>query len=168
MIKQEEVFRIGRLGRPHGVKGEIIFMFDDDVFDRVDADYLVLNIEGILVPFVMEAYRFRNDSTALMKFRDIDTENAARELTGCDVFFPRKLAGNEDRMPSWNELTGYRLTDEKGHDVGIIASVDDSTANVLFETTEGRLLPANPDLIAAIDREQRTITLNLPEGILDI
>ena len=66
MIKQEEVYKIGRLGKAHGVKGEVSFQFDDDVFDRVDADYLILDIDGILVPFFMEEYRFRSDSTALV------------------------------------------------------------------------------------------------------
>ena len=54
MIKAEEVYKIGRLGKAHGVKGEVSFQFDDDIFDRVDADYLVLDIDGILVPFFME------------------------------------------------------------------------------------------------------------------
>ena len=51
MIRQDEVYKIGKIGKPHGVKGELTFAFDDDVFDRVDADYLVLLIDGILVPF---------------------------------------------------------------------------------------------------------------------
>ena len=67
MIKKEDVYRIGRLGKPHGVQGEISFMFDDDVFDRSDADYLVLDIDGILVPFFMEEYRFKGSETAIMK-----------------------------------------------------------------------------------------------------
>ena len=65
MIKPEEVYRIGRLGKVHGVKGEVSLQFDDDVFDRVDADYLVLEIDGILVPFFIEEYRFRSDNVAL-------------------------------------------------------------------------------------------------------
>ena len=88
MIRKEDVYKIGRLGKVHGVKGEITFMFDDDVFDRVDADYLVLEVDGILVPFFIEEYRFRSDTTALMKFEDIDTQERARELTNCDVYFP--------------------------------------------------------------------------------
>ena len=39
MIRQEEVYKIGKIGKPHGVKGELTLFFDDDVFDRVDADY---------------------------------------------------------------------------------------------------------------------------------
>ena len=39
MIKQEEVYKIGILGKPHGVRGEIQFRFTDDVFDQCDAEY---------------------------------------------------------------------------------------------------------------------------------
>ncbi|MEE0362596.1 MAG: 16S rRNA processing protein RimM, partial [Prevotella sp.] len=68
MIRQEDVYRIGRIGRPHGVKGEVTFRFDDDVFDRVDSDYLVLSVDGILVPFFIEEYRFKSGEVALVKF----------------------------------------------------------------------------------------------------
>ena len=47
MIRQEEVYRIGKIGKPHGVKGEVTLRFSDDVFDRVEAEYLVLDVEGI-------------------------------------------------------------------------------------------------------------------------
>ena len=59
MIRRDEVYKIGKLGKPHGVKGEITFAITDDVFDRVDAEYLVLDIDGILVPFYLEEYRLR-------------------------------------------------------------------------------------------------------------
>ena len=74
MIREEEVDKIGKLGKTHGVKGEISFLFDDDVFDRVDADYLILRVDGLLVPFFIEEYRFRSDANAIMKFEDIDTK----------------------------------------------------------------------------------------------
>ena len=39
MIKRDDVYKIGTIGKSHGVKGEVSLYFDDDVFDRVDADY---------------------------------------------------------------------------------------------------------------------------------
>ena len=84
----DEVYKIGKIGKPHGVKGEVSFLFDDDVFDRTEADYLVLCIDGILVPFFIDEYRFHGNASALVKFADIDTQEAARELTGCEVYFP--------------------------------------------------------------------------------
>jgi 16S rRNA processing protein RimM len=169
MIKPEEVYKIGRLGKAHGVKGEVSFQFDDDIFDRVDADYLVLDIDGILVPFFMEEYRFRNDTVCLVKFCDIDTQQRAQELTGCDVYFPRALAEEADNDLSLASLVGFTIVSAPdGFPVGTIASIDDTTANILFELEDGRLIPANDDLIVDIDTEHRQIRMNIPEGLLDI
>jgi 16S rRNA processing protein RimM len=166
MIKQEEVYRIGRLGKAHGVKGEVSLQFDDDIFDRVDADYLVLDVDGILVPFFIEQYRFRSDTVALVKFEDIDTQQRASELTGCDVYFPRALA-EDDEEPSLTMLIGFELIDTNGgKSVGRIADIDDTTANLLFELEDGTLIPANDDLITDIDTKKKVIKMNIPEGLL--
>ena len=169
MIKKEEVYKIGRIGKTHGVKGEVTFNFDDDVFDRVDAEYLILEVDGILVPFFMEEYRFRSDSTALVKFVDIDTQDRAREQTNCDVYFLRKLADNDEDTISWSFLVGFNIIDANSNKtVGRIASVDDSTINILFCLEDDTLIPASEDLITDIDKENKTITIALPEGILEL
>lgn len=169
MIKKEEVYKIGRLGRTHGVKGEISFQFEDDIFDRVDADYLILNIDGILVPFFMEEYRFRSDAVALIKFCDIDSQERASELTGCDVFFPRHLAEDEKEGPSLASLVGFDLVEAEGkRKIGTIASIDDSTINLLFELEDGRLIPATDELIEQINTKERTILMQIPEGLLEL
>ena len=139
------------------------------MFDRVDADYLVLDIDGILVPFFIEEYRFKTDSNVLMKFDGIDTQERARELTGCDVYFPRALAEDDEDTLSWAEMIGYSLIDaQTGQDIGIIASVDDATINILFELEDGRLIPASEELITNIDTKKHQIEINLPEGILEL
>lgn len=173
MILEEDVYRIGKIGKPHGVKGEVTMMFSDDVFDRVDAEYVVLMLDGILVPFFFEEYRFRTDETAIVKFCDIDTQEQARELTNCEVYFPRHLSDSCDDDISLSELNGFKLIDHIYNKVvGTICGIDDSTQNILFEVkTEGGdelLIPASPELIRSIDTEEHTINMELPEGLLDI
>ena len=169
MIKREEVYKIGRLGKTHGVRGEISFLLEDDVFDRTDADYIILDIDGILVPFFIEEYRFKTDSNALMKFDGIDTQERARELTGCDVYFPRDLTDSDEEDISWAELVGYSLIDSNtGKTIGEIAAIDDTTINILFELTDGKLIPASDELIQHINTQQHQIEINLPEGILEL
>lgn len=168
MIKQEEVYRIGRIGKTHGVKGELSFLFDDDVFDRVDCDYLVLDVDGILVPFFIEEYRFKSDSNAIVKFCDVDSQPRAAELTGSDVYFPRALA-DEDDEPSLSLLVGFDLVEaNSGKTIGRIDAIDESTANLLFELEDGRLIPANDDLIHNIDTKKRTIWMDIPDGLLEL
>ena len=169
MIREEEVYQIGKLGKTHGVKGEISFLFDDDVFDRVDADYLILKVDGIFVPFFLEEYRFRSDANAIVKFEDIDTQERAKELTGCEVYFPRELADSDDDSISWAAIVGFDIIEaESGSKIGRIASVDDATLNILFCLEDGRLIPASEDLITAIDQQDRSITMHLPAGLLDL
>ena len=168
-----ETFKIGRLGKTHGVKGEISFHFTDDVFDRVDADYVFIETEGLQVPFFFEEYRFRNEDTAIVKFEGIDDATRAAQFTGCDVYFPRELSDTGDEELTWTEIVGFTIADSgSGQTVGEITAVDLSTINTLFEvrTPEGQslLIPANDDLIDEIDRQERRITMRIPEGLMEI
>ena len=169
MIKREDVYKIGRLGKAHGVKGEVSFRFDDDIFDTTDADYLILEIDGILVPFFMEEYRFRNDSLALVKFCDVDTQQRASELTGCDVYFPRTLAEESEGQLSLSSLVGFDIVEASNSKVvGKIAAIDDTTQNILFELEDGRLIPASDELITNIDTNRQQIIMQIPTGLLEI
>lgn len=173
MISRDSVYKIGRIGKPHGVDGEVSFHFTDDVFDRTDADYLVLDMDGILVPFFIDEYRFKTDETALVRFEDINSQQRAKELTGTDVYFPREHADSADGPMSWAEIVGYHVVDTAtDRSVGVIESVDGSTINTLFElkTESGDelLVPASDELIAGVDTGGRKIFMNLPEGLLDI
>ena len=141
MIRKEEVFKIGIINKPHGVKGEVSFTFTDDIFDRVDCDYLILLLDGILVPFFIEEYRFRSDNAALVKFEGIDTAEKARSFTNVEVYFPKKYMEEHD-----------------------------ATMNVLFvieKEGEELLLPAHEEFILDIDKAQKVLTVDIPEGLLD-
>ncbi len=91
MIKKDEVYKIGIFNKPHGIQGESAFTFTDDIFDRVECDYLVCLFDGIFVPFFMEEYRFRSDSTALVKLEGVDTSEKARMFTNVEVYFPEEI-----------------------------------------------------------------------------
>lgn len=172
MIRQEEVYKIGKIGKPHGVKGELTLFFDDDVFDRVEAEYLVLCVDGILVPFYMDDWRFKTGETALVKFTDIDTKEAASELTGCEVFFPKHLSDREEDDLTWDEIKGFEVVDANHGNIGNVVSIDGSTVNVIMEveTAKGNiiLVPANENLIKKVDPENRRIVVDLPDGLVDL
>ncbi|MBQ7423121.1 MAG: 16S rRNA processing protein RimM [Prevotella sp.] len=173
MIRKEDVYKIGKIGKPHGVKGELSFMFSNDVFDRVDAEYLVLDIDGILVPFFITDYRFRSDETALLSLEGIDSQEKARQLTNTNVYFPRSLSDTDEGDLSWAEIAGFSLFNKSEYHpvpekVGIIANVDDTTENILFELEDGRLIPAAEELIVEVDAKDRKIIMNIPEGLLEI
>lgn len=167
MIREDEVYRIGTLKKPHGVRGEVNFTFTSDVWDRVAAPYLVVRLDGILVPFFLEAYRFRTDEVALVKFEGIDTVEEVSELCGADVYFPRSLTpDDEEEELTLDYFKGFRIVDEQAGEVGTITDVDDTTANPLFIVGDV-LIPAQDAFIQSIDHEGRILHMQLPEGLID-
>ena len=63
MITLSEVIQIGTLRRPHGKLGEIQCQMDNEFWDNAEADFLILDIDGILVPFRVEDWRQRGGHT---------------------------------------------------------------------------------------------------------
>lgn len=172
MIRKEEVYKIGVFNKPHGIHGELSFTFTDDIFDRVEAEYLICLLDGILVPFFLEEYRFRSDSTALVKLEGIDTAERARMFTNIEVYFPAKHA--EDMEPdelSWDFFVGFRMEEIHHGKLGEVTEVDTSTINTLFVVNyngEELLIPAQEDFIVDINQKHKVITVDLPEGLLSL
>ncbi len=173
MIKEEDVYKIGLFNKPHGIHGELQFSFTDDIFDRVDAEYLICLLDGIFVPFFIEEYRFRSDSTALVKLEGVDTAERARSFTNIEVYFPTKYIeeNSESEDITWHFFLGFHMEDIHHGYLGEITDVDDATFNILFVVNNrGKelLIPAQEELITDINPEQKVITVNLPEGLLAI
>ncbi|MEY8706294.1 ribosome maturation factor RimM [Bacteroides faecichinchillae] len=172
MIKKEEVYRIGIFNKPHGIHGELQFTFTDDIFDRADCDYLVCQLDGIFVPFFIEEYRFRSDSTALVKLEGVDTTERARMFTNVDVYFPVEHVDEAEAGElSWNFFIGFRMEDVHHGLLGEVVDVDITTVNTLFvveQEGEELLVPAQEEFILGIDQEKKLITVELPEGLLNL
>ena len=174
MIKRDELIKIGQFNKPHGLGGELAFTFTDDVFDRTECPYIVCEVDGILVPFFFEEYRFRTESTALVKLLDVDSADEARMFTNLDVYFPKSEVPHEEAMQGGKEyFKGYEIVDRKLGSQGHVVEVNDEAANVLFvveshdEPDEHLLIPAVDALVESIDEKKRIIRMNLPEGLVE-
>lgn len=174
MIYSEDVFKIGKLIKPHGLKGEIVFEFDNDVFDKVDCPYLVCLMDGIFVPFFIKEYRYKNDDQALVTFEDIDNDEKAKLMSGVEIYFPRKFYDEEleeDLNYSLDFFKGFEVTDIKKGYIGQIVDIDDATLNCLFLLKDSQdndiIIPATEDFIVDIDSENKKLTVDLPLGLLD-
>jgi 16S rRNA processing protein RimM len=174
MIHDNEVYHIGYIQKFRGLQGEVELQFTDDPFDRGSAEYLVLKIDEILVPFFLENYRFKNNDTAILKFEDIDNDVKAKKLVGLQVYYPLEHLNDEEdqELSSLKALTGFTLYDESFGEVGIINMVDDSSYNTLFyvdHPKKGELvLPYHDDFLVDYNIANRPITLALPQGIIDL
>ena len=172
MIKREELIKIGQFNKPHALHGEISFTFTDDIFDRTECEYIVCNIDGIFVPFFIEEYRFKSNTTGLIKLIGIDSAEKAKEFTNLDIYFPKSYINEEtETISSKDYFLDYKVFTQEKLYLGKIIEIDDSTANVLFiiepdDNDENILIPAVDEFVVKIDNNKKEIYLNLPEGLL--
>ncbi len=166
MILSQEVVPIGVMRRPHGNRGEIQCQTDNAYWDDAEADFLILEIDGILVPFRVLDWRGKGADSILFQLAGVDTEAKALCLSGCKAYMLRRDVAEEGESDmTWQDLVGYTILDDTQGNLGVVAYVDESTANTLLENEEGRLFPIHEDLIRDIDTENRILTVSLPEGI---
>ena len=90
----------------------------------------------------------------------------------CDLYLPLaalpKLEGNKFY---YHEVIGFTIEDASFGTVGKIVSVNDTTAQPLFEVERGPieiLIPMNDDIIKKVDREHKKIHIEAPEGLIDL
>ncbi|MBQ0154906.1 MAG: hypothetical protein KBS70_09065 [Bacteroidales bacterium] len=160
MINDQDIIAIGTMVRTHGKQGELQCRTINEYWDDAEASFVILRINAIPVPFRVLDWRVKGQDL-LFTLKGITTEEQALALVGCEVSMLRSDVANteEQTILSWQDIVGYRIGE------AVIEQVDDSTANVLAQLSDGRLVPLHEDLITGIDHHQRIITMNLPEGL---
>ena len=66
---------------------------------------------------------------------------------------------------------GFRVKDKKHGELGSIVEVDDSTVNTLFvidHDGEELLIPAQEEFIVKMDNKKKQMTVDLPEGLVNL
>lgn len=172
MISKNDVFPIGQITKPHGVNGEMSFSFTTDIFDREEVPYFIFDMQGILVPFFLDEYRFKGSTTGLMKLDGVTTDEQARGFAGLTIFLPKSyLEKVEDAEIELDYFAGFSLVDSEKGLLGVISEVDQTTDNVLFvipTKNDELLIPAGEEYIEEIDHDKKIIYVKLPEGLLDL
>jgi len=172
MIQKAETVRIGFFAKPHGIKGELSLVTDYDLFEDKDDPFLICEMDGILVPFFVESFRYKNNSVILAKLEGVDDVISAKQFVNQEVFYPaNRLKTPSIDEQSWKIFTGYMLADKKHGELGIINEVDMTTLNTLFKVDyQGKelLVPVADELVDSINQAQQKITVSLPEGLLSL
>ena len=139
---------------------------DNDYWNEADADFLILLLDGIFVPFRVEDWRGKGTESLIFRLKGVNSEEKALRLVNAEAYMLRSDLDEEaEEMMTWQDLKGYEVFNV-AHDVqGRVAAVDESTINTLLELEDGRLLPVHEDLIIEIDEPQKRIILDLPEGL---
>ncbi|MFP4844892.1 ribosome maturation factor RimM [Winogradskyella sp. PE311] len=172
-MKKEDCFYLGKIVKKYSFKGELLAKLDTDepdLYDNLDA--IFIDLRGNLVPFFVESSQLHKSDLLRLKFEDVDTEADADALMKTELYLPLdllpKLDGNKFYF---HEVIGFKIKDEKFGEVGLIQGINDTTAQSLFEIDRNGveiLIPMNDEFIVKVDRDNETIIVNTPEGLIDL
>lgn len=172
MIHKDKVFPIGQIIKPHGIHGEMSFDVKGDMLDNEPAPFLIFELEGILVPFTVEAHRYKTNTTGILQLEGVCSEQEARQFSGLTIFVQDQYIEKvEDTDIELDYFAGFLLVDVVKGEIGVIHEVDETTENALFvilKEDDEVLIPVVEEFIQEIDHERKIITVALPEGLLDL
>lgn len=175
MITKDELYPIGKFQKTHALKGELNMILDIDPKYFLEGNPMIIDYDGIYVPYYTESIRQKGATSHLVKIAGISTEQEASGFVNKEIYILKNDAEEwlGEELEETDAYTDYIVEDsETGQTIGRIIAIDESTVNELFiiedETGEEIIIPANEELIEEIDDEGQIIKMHLPEGILTI
>ncbi|WP_026754741.1 ribosome maturation factor RimM [Sediminibacter sp. Hel_I_10] len=172
-MQKEDCFYLGKIVKKYSFKGELLAKLDTDEPELYEAlDSIFVDLRGNLVPFFLESSQLHKSELLRIKFEDVETEQDADALLKCGLYLPIEfLPKLEDDKFYFHEIIGFKVEDKHFGHVGTIVSVNDSTAQSLFEIDRDGieiLIPMNDEFISKVDKKNKTIFVETPEGLIDL
>ena len=173
-MTQDNCFLLGKITKPYSFKGEVVLWMDvDDSAPYEGVDTLWLPQQSALVPYAVESLR-RNKDRFVVRLSDVNTEAAAKQLSGKNVWLPlTEMAPMEDGKFYFHEVQGWTAIDRStGDAVATIVHVVDQGAypmlEVEFDNGNQGFIPLPDHVQVDVKREEQKLVLDLPEGLLDV
>lgn len=174
MIEKEECLHVAHCARPHGVNGEVIVRVEKGfTVESISFDFVLIELQGGLVPFFVEEIREKNPEEAIFKFENVTTQEQARRLSEASVYVQREWLNEDDGSSSsvTGSVIGYCAVDQTYGELGTITHIQEIAKNPLFIVDyKGRelMIPIVEQFIVLVDDVHKKVIFNLPEGLLDL
>ena len=172
-MQKEDCFYLGKIVKKYSFKGELLVKLDTDdpsIYTKMESVFIDKNKN--LIPFFIERSSLHKSTLLRVKFEDIDSEEDADKLLKSELYLPLEflpqLTGNKFY---YHEIVGFEAEDLSFGLIGIIKGVNDNTNQAILEIDRNGseiLIPLIDDFIKSVDREQKKIILEVPEGLIDI
>ncbi len=167
----KEKYLLGYLKKTHGLKGDLIFIVKEALFNEfLNKELVFIELDNLPVPFFIEHSKPHNNNSIIVKFEDVNTIEYAERFIGKKVLTEKNLVSNEAINESYSSLINLNVETVDGEYLGIIKEFIDYKNNPLIKVSSSKyreiLIPANSVFITNIT--DSTVEVNLPDGFLNI
>ena len=168
----EDMFQVGIITSPHGVKGEVkVFPTTDDNnrFKKLRDCYIEYKNE--LMPVKASGCKFFKNMV-ILSFEDFNNMNDVEKFRQCKIYVDREHAVSLDEDEYFvADLLGISVVDDKDNSLGVIDDVIETGSNdvyvVMNEQGKELLVPAIKDCILDVDIKGRVMRVHLLKEMED-
>lgn len=166
----QDCYKIGYVSKTHGLKGEVTVNTLPECPDLNSIENVFLEQTGGLVPYFIKSVSVKGDK-AFVKFEEVDGIDAASELKGVSLYLPKTERPKLSRGEFYNdEVVGFEVI-ENEEALGRVTDIMEAGPNrflVIDHNGKEVLIPINGPFIKSINKSKKKVTVELPEGFLDI
>ena len=176
MVNKIEYIEIGYTKKVHGLIGELkAFINERYLEDFVSAKTIFIELNGNKVPYFIENIRLGNE--IIIKLEDVKEVSSARLLQSKKIYLDQKhILKPEQRKielkgQEYMDLEGYEMISVDAHIIGEVLETIDMPGQkmaVVKIGEEEKMIPLNQYFVKLIDKDKKQITVDLPQGLLDL
>jgi 16S rRNA processing protein RimM len=154
---------VGRVGRAHGLRGEVAVTFTSNRPERAAPGSVLHAGDRELVIDASRPHQGR----MLVCFAGVDDRNAAERLLGAeltaDPLAPGDAELDDDEL--WvHEVVGAEVVDRDGTSIGYVTAVEANPAHDLLVLDGGALVP----MVFVVEQRDGVLVIDPPDGLLDL
>jgi len=168
-VSELDLVYIGFISKTHGYHGHLKISIESDFMEAFSqCKFIFLNIETMLIPFFIEERKMQHN--LLIKLEDIDSKEEAQSFNSSHIFIERKFITETEAEDSFKVLIGYIVLNDS-EQIGILKDIQEfpqQLMGVIMHGDQELLIPLHDQLINSIDHDSKSISLTLPEGLLDL
>jgi 16S rRNA processing protein RimM len=158
-LSTDDLREVGRIGRAHGVHGELYVSLITDRVERIAPGARLLAGSRWLT--VLESRQ--QQQRWLVRFDGVDDRTSAEKLTNTSLLAEPLDYDSDDAL--WvHELIGSRVVDQQGVERGTCVAVIDNPAHDILELDTGALIPVT----FVVSCRGGVATIDPPDGLFDI
>ncbi|HET9825474.1 MAG TPA: ribosome maturation factor RimM [Chitinophagaceae bacterium] len=167
-----EYFKLGKFVAVHGLKGELVLRHElhKKTSLRDLKNIFIEQAKNSFIPWFIESSKIKNAEEIYLKLEGVNTREAAQKFTTREVWVTeadfKKHAGKS--APA--NLLGYTIVNES-RSLGQIVEVIEQPHQMLCKVEINQkevLIPLNEGTLKKIDHKNKTVMVNLPDGLLEI
>lgn len=176
---------VAQIAKTYNSTGEVLMRISSPDFEErfPVKEPVFIYFEGLPVPFFIDAANQRAGNAWIVKFATVRDGAHAQELVGLTVYTESAseegAKSDSSHLPLGAYLNGWTILDESGNIRGTVCGFYDIPGNPCLEVApavqaeasskpaDTQLIPIHQDLIVKVEAAKKTITLKIPDGLLN-